>query len=585
MKRSFFALLGALAALSLAGCSGADCGPNQKDVDGKCVCETGFSDCDGDASNGCENPLPGCACVPSCEGKVCGADGCGGSCGTCTFGTCNSSGQCECTPQCGGKTCGPDGCGGVCGTCSNGQSCSTANQCITTDPLTSCTAPEPQYTGTFTADQFCEARAKVICDRMARCCLLGDGMYDKCVDFQTADCDEQEKMARIRAGITNFDVAKAKTCLDLEAQRVTCDGTMYELLAPECDNYNLFPFGEQPQDAPCFDRNDCAKLRCDRGMGTCDPAGTPEAERTNRGGTCQPYRVVGDTCNTSDLYCNPMKLGTSSPASYCDATSGLCVERAANGTSCTGNFMCKSGFCQNVCTDRKAFGQPCGVADQCAAGPDCGGTSCACTGTCARPFTGGGGALCRLPSQSVYGAGTECDYKTTYCKGATQTEFGTCTAFTAAGSPCVEKEECGPTAACAGSPKVCTPLKDPGESCTHYSQCKSGLTCSSQVCVTLGGDGAVCASDYDCQRFGRCNTYTGKCELAPGTAGEACSELIGPVCEEGYCGVTDKVCKALLGDGQQCNSLSRDYDEACGSGDCEKVDSSTWLCRPTCIWQ
>jgi len=36
------------------------------------------------------------SCQPDCTGKVCGDDGCGGTCGTCpTFGTCNASGLCD----------------------------------------------------------------------------------------------------------------------------------------------------------------------------------------------------------------------------------------------------------------------------------------------------------------------------------------------------------------------------------------------------------------------------------------------------------------------------------------------------------
>jgi hypothetical protein len=72
-------------------------------------------------------------CTKSCTGKVCGDDGCGGSCGTCAAGkTCNSSGQCvnSCTPSCSGKTCGPDGCGGSCGTCAAGKTCSSAGVCV-----------------------------------------------------------------------------------------------------------------------------------------------------------------------------------------------------------------------------------------------------------------------------------------------------------------------------------------------------------------------------------------------------------------------------------------------------------------------
>ena len=67
-------------------------------------------------------------CTPNCSGKQCGSDGCGKTCGTCSSGTCNSSGQCAvCTPNCSGKQCGDDGCGKSCGTCSNG-SCNASGQ-------------------------------------------------------------------------------------------------------------------------------------------------------------------------------------------------------------------------------------------------------------------------------------------------------------------------------------------------------------------------------------------------------------------------------------------------------------------------
>lgn len=38
---------------------------------------------------------PGPSCTPDCAGKTCGDDGCGGSCGACTGGTCEA-GQCVC---------------------------------------------------------------------------------------------------------------------------------------------------------------------------------------------------------------------------------------------------------------------------------------------------------------------------------------------------------------------------------------------------------------------------------------------------------------------------------------------------------
>lgn len=63
-------------------------------------------------------------CLPDCEGRVCGDDGCGGSCGSCETGiTCSDQGQCGCTPSCDGKACGDDGCGGDCGQCFVGEVC------------------------------------------------------------------------------------------------------------------------------------------------------------------------------------------------------------------------------------------------------------------------------------------------------------------------------------------------------------------------------------------------------------------------------------------------------------------------------
>lgn len=73
-----------------------------------------------------------CECTPSCSGKTCGSDGCGGSCGTCAAGKTCSAGACVCVPVCGAKACGPDGCGGSCGACSAGT-CSASGQCVASD--------------------------------------------------------------------------------------------------------------------------------------------------------------------------------------------------------------------------------------------------------------------------------------------------------------------------------------------------------------------------------------------------------------------------------------------------------------------
>ena len=92
--------------------------------------EKGFYNCGtgGTADPSGANPLScGGGCVPDCEGKKCGGDGCGGVCGACPPGhACTAAGACEptCTPDCTNKVCGDDGCGGSCGECAEGQNCS-----------------------------------------------------------------------------------------------------------------------------------------------------------------------------------------------------------------------------------------------------------------------------------------------------------------------------------------------------------------------------------------------------------------------------------------------------------------------------
>jgi hypothetical protein len=65
-------------------------------------------------------------CVPKCNGRICGDDGCGAVCGKCNLNHECRDGQCEalpCKPDCAGRTCGDDGCEGSCGTCEPGLVC------------------------------------------------------------------------------------------------------------------------------------------------------------------------------------------------------------------------------------------------------------------------------------------------------------------------------------------------------------------------------------------------------------------------------------------------------------------------------
>ena len=74
----------------------------------------------------------GICCKPNCFGKLCGDDGCQGLCGECPEDQyCNTYFQCapKCTPKCDGKECGPDGCGETCGECPPGKACGPGGLC------------------------------------------------------------------------------------------------------------------------------------------------------------------------------------------------------------------------------------------------------------------------------------------------------------------------------------------------------------------------------------------------------------------------------------------------------------------------
>ena len=147
-------------------------------------------------------------CIPHCEGKVCGDDGCGEPCGQCpgkqlcVAGACVIGGMCPngmcelnlgetcdscpadcacesgdvclelgcCTPSCGLAECGDDGCGGSCGECTEPFGCS-GSICV--------------LTGGTCGDGSCEPAAFEDCKTCAVDCACAGG--DTCL-FESGEC-------------------------------------------------------------------------------------------------------------------------------------------------------------------------------------------------------------------------------------------------------------------------------------------------------------------------------------------------------------------------------------------------------------
>jgi len=129
------------------GCGGGcgECSEHFACADGLCVYQPWCGDgtCDTDLLEDCETCTADCPCgcgetcadgtcaFMACEGKECGENGCGGSCGICPGAQDQClDGQCICQPACEGKQCGDDGCGGQCGPCPNGEACNDQFQCL-----------------------------------------------------------------------------------------------------------------------------------------------------------------------------------------------------------------------------------------------------------------------------------------------------------------------------------------------------------------------------------------------------------------------------------------------------------------------
>ncbi len=100
------------------------CGAN-----GSCVNDGGAAKCScfgGYTGYTCDTP----PCVPDCNGKDCGYDGCVDFCGFCDTGEICIAGLCEiCLPDCTGRECGDDGCGDICGICPGVNVCNEEGLC------------------------------------------------------------------------------------------------------------------------------------------------------------------------------------------------------------------------------------------------------------------------------------------------------------------------------------------------------------------------------------------------------------------------------------------------------------------------
>lgn len=426
------------------------------------------------------------ACKPDCAGKVCGSDGCGGSCGGCPEPASLSdpplacvAGKCVdgCAPKpvlCATNSCGDDGCGGTCGSCQNGEFCA-GGQCEI-KPGMSCAG-------------WCKGSAPGGCGCNADCLAKGDC----CPDFK-AQCTCEPKCA-------------GKSCGD-DGCGGTCGGCSGD--KPYCSAAGQCQTACEPQ---CTGKS-CGSDGCGGTCGSC-----PNGGACNGTGECVPlnwacpdfYYADGSVCDCScgapDPDCAKVALTTGCPAlTTCVKDSGLCSMAfcASDGDckapkACTGHYPAGGGLRKGICQvpnpATKPVGAPCQSDLACA------------SGVCA-------GGACRKPCQqdSHCGAGGQC-VGFPREQQLTGKPLGVIAACASGLGP-----SCASQAACAGSKQKClafidsTSLKaqlrcggssstaDEAQSCDGTSECALGLVCAGNVCARpCPGGAGDCPAGLQCK--------------------------------------------------------------------------------------
>ncbi|MEC9072628.1 MAG: agmatine deiminase family protein [Myxococcota bacterium] len=465
-------------------------------------------------------------CTPSCAGKACGDDGCGGSCGSCANGEiCVANGVCEpvlCTPECDGKDCGPDGCGGVCGSCGGSATCDANGQCVdvSADPCDGLS-----YEGTCDGGliTYCDEGEKVSYQCDSGCCgwISSKSWYDCYTQQYCGYCSNECEPGELGCSIEG---THAWTC---------------EAAAGQGCNVRIWTFCEggcasdtgQCQGAVCEPNcagQDCGDDGCGGSCGTC-PANTACSSQ----GLCEADACVpncqgkdcgndgcGGSCGSCDVdaICNTKGQCEAGPCNancdgkQCgpDGCGGVCGACAV-GQSCNDKGQCLSDGCVpscggDVCGD-DGCGGSCGscvgdtycLAGQCeplACVPQCQGKTCGDDGCGDACGTCGDGEICEAGNcQAVSGCGDVtfegiCEAGVlTWCDEGSLSSYSCravdkiCTWVEGVGNTCVDKPEDEPpsqcTPACGG--RVCGE-DGCGGSC---GACLDGTTCSNGQCVPV----------------------------------------------------------------------------------------------------
>ena len=303
------------------------------------------------------NPALSCPCLADCEGKKCGGDGCGGSCGDCVGDSYCQDGLCmsgPCQPQCDGKECGGDGCTGICGECGCGEICDE-DLC----EFIGCEGKECGSDGCGGSCGECEGENELCVDGTCTC-------VPTCIGVQCGEdgcggsCGE---CSGVQEACVDGSCVCQPDCEGKECGADGCGGVCGEC-DPDCFCLASQCFCDCPVESECED----GEVVCagDSGYVTCEQLAEP----------CQDFWHFSDLsvqceegteCSEGECICLPDCEGKDCGEDGCGGICGECLpdteacvagqckalgdvgKPCAIDADCTTDGGCYAGFCTAVC--------------------------------------------------------------------------------------------------------------------------------------------------------------------------------------------------------------------------------------------
>lgn len=507
-------------------------------------------------------------CIPDCEGRQCGDDGCSGSCGTCGRQETCVAGVCT-TGEC------PEG------PCDDGDPCTHSDSCTDGECKGLPYVCEDQKE--CTSDE-CDGEGNCLFDILPNRCLVNGICYEAGQTHGSNPC--KECMPTVEQSSWSADDSNQ------------CDDGNACLSGEYCDGGECVAGTENEA---CDDGNSCTQDSCDVDsgciyeplQGACDDENSCTNDDQCVDGECVGVEVDctdGDPC--TDDSCDPVTGCTYGPNQEpCDdgnvCTEGdVCVDGQCDGgpqqLPCDDGDVCTTDSCDPATGCQHEFNTaPCDDGNECTDSDSCDQGQClgqvkncdddnVCTADSCDPLSPGGCIF--PPKEGSCDDGDPCATDD-YCDQG-ECQAGQQQLSCDDGNPCTD-DTCVPVEGCKYVNKV--DLCDDGDACTQGDFCANGSCfpggniCACQVDVDCAAqeDGNLCNGTLECDTSPQ-DVSDWECVVEPGTQ-IVCPDQNDTECSQAQCQPETGQCMpAAVNQGGSCDDNSVcTTSSVCDTGSCE----------------